>query len=529
MSKIVIKILISLLLSVVLACCTYLKYSSVQASYERIQNADPSQKNVKHLLNRESFLVIGSTLDTSEHYTNVSIAVVAYSDKYKANEKVDAMFYKSASKKHFGLNLPEGEYEILVYADNNNNNLFEPSEVVAAKNLLLNQSLYPELIASQVDISLALPIFSKRSETISFLGSFETTPSLYFPSGAIRGLDDLLFAQNMATLGMYDPASFLEHAPTMFYALEEDQLHKIPVVFVHGIGGSVRSFDSILSQLDRNRYKPWFFYYPSGGDLDQLADFFYNTFLSGEVIPLGNMPMIIVAHSMGGIITREAINKYKGLESENKTALFVSIASPFAGHPNAAKGEQQGLIVLPAWRDLNPNNRFIQQLFRKPLPDFLEHQLFYAFKNTSSLKLGENSDGVVPLFSQLHPQAQQQAKRSIGFNSGHVNVLSDPKMLAQLFKEMDQVQNIFSKPSLDVLAAGGFDVKLSGDYRATTHHLISYAGKYMAMLVHGLIEPMQQQRHFVLAAQGKVPANTELEKEFLMFMKEYPELMASVL
>lgn len=67
----------------------------------------------------------------------------------------------------------------------------------------------------------------------------------------------------------------------MFYALEEDEAHKIPVVFVHGIGDSARAFEPIISQLDRDRYKPWFFYYPSGGDLDQLAGLFYNLFLSG--------------------------------------------------------------------------------------------------------------------------------------------------------------------------------------------------------------------------------------------------------
>ena len=87
-------------------------------------------------------------------------------------------------------------------------------------------------------------------------------------------LDDPIFDSSFSTLGMYDPASFLEQAPTAFYALEEDLGYKIPVVFVHGIAGSAREFENFVEHLDRVRYKPWFFHYPAGGDLDQLAELF---------------------------------------------------------------------------------------------------------------------------------------------------------------------------------------------------------------------------------------------------------------
>jgi len=110
----------------------------------------------------------------------------------------------------------------------------------------------------------------------------------------------------MATLGMYESAAFLELAPMLFYALEEDIGYKIPVIFVHGINGSPREFAEIVKHLDRRLYRPWFFYYPSGNDLGQLSEFFYNIFLSGKVIPLYQTPTVIVAHSMGGVIVRDA-------------------------------------------------------------------------------------------------------------------------------------------------------------------------------------------------------------------------------
>ena len=512
-----------------LSSCTYLKHTVVQANYSMIQNSDPSHTNLKHMLDRETFFVIGKTLDEFGRYAEVSLAVAAYSDKYKTNERVDTMFSRGAGT-HFGLNLPEGVYDLLVYADINGDDHFDQTEIVGEIELPLSKALYPDLIVRQIDIPLTAKKQPARFEVISLPTDFEAAQSLFYPSGTIRSLSDPLFDENMSSLGMYDPASFLEHAPTMFYALEEDEVHKIPVVFVHGIDGSARSFEPIISRLNRDRYRPWFFYYPSGGDLDQLADFFYNIFLAGEVIPLEDMPLIVVAHSLGGIVVREAINKYKGREEENRLELFVTIASPLGGHSAAASGEKHGLIVLPAWRDLNPDNRFIQQLYRKPLPAFVNHQLFYAYKNSDTLKLGENSDGVVMLSSQLHPEAQKQASETFGFDRGHVDILTDEKMISRLLGQMGAVDSIFSDESMAALVNGGFDVLLSDNYSPTTKHLIRYAGKYLVQLIHGRIESiLPQQEHFVQAARGKVPATTNFENEFIMFMREYPNLVDGAL
>ncbi len=512
-----------------LSSCTYLKHTSAQANYSRIQDASPSQVNLKHLLDRETFFVIGKTLDDSGDYADLPLAVAAYSDKYRQNERVGTMFLTGGGT-HFGLNLPEGQYDLLVYADINGDHAFDPSEVVGMSDILLDGSIYPDRISGQVEIPLSNRQDSIRPGTISRPEGFEARPSLYYPTGSIRDLDDPLFSENVATLGLYDPASFLEHAPTMFYALEEDTAHKIPVVFVHGADGSPRSFEPIVSRLDRNRYKPWFFYYPSGGDLDQLADFFYNLFLSGKVITLGKMPLIVVAHSMGGIVVREAINKYEGRSGENRIELLVTIASPLGGHPAAASGEKHGLIVLPAWRDLNPDSRFIQQLYEQPLPAFVNHQLFYAYSNPDLLKAGENSDGVVPLSSQLHPDAQKQASRTFGFDSGHVDILSNEQMIDHLLELMAGVDGVFTEESLAAIAAGGFSVPSNGDYSPTTAHLIGYAGKYLVLLAHGRIAPVDaQQEHFVRAVQGEVAASTELEREFIGFMEEHADLVHDVL
>ncbi len=508
--------------------CTYLKYATVQAEYAQLQDADPSQVNLKHMLDRETFFVYGQTIDESNLYTDTSMAIAAYSSKFKQNERVDTMFFTGTGT-HYGLNLPEGHYTFLVYADSNNDQRFEPTEVVGKKHITLSTTTIPDKIKSRVDIPLTPPLHITWANLIPRPKTLTLKQSLFYPTGTIRQLSDPLFNEEIATLGMYDPASFLEHAPTMFYALEEDLGYKIPVVFVHGIGGSARSFAPIVEQLDKKHYRPWFFYYPSGGDLHQLADFFYQLFLSGDVIPLGEMPLVIVAHSMGGLVVREAFNQYQGSENENKVSLFVSIATPFGGHPSAALGEKHGLIVLPAWRDLNPNNKFIKTLYRNPLPDFMQHQLIYAYNNTSTVKLGDNSDGVVPLHSQLYPLAQQQSSAQFGFNSGHTNILENQEMIKYLLNKISNVKNIYPAPQLKRLTAGGFNVTLSDKYSPTTQYLIKSVGEYLVCLAKGIIEPINpDQARFVQAVQGKTISTNALENEFILFMNEYPDIVAAV-
>lgn len=512
-----------------LPSCSYLKYSAIQVKYTNIQKAAPSQVNLKHMIDQKTFFIWGKLTAESEVYSNIPMVIAAYSSKFKINEQVDTMFFKGTGT-HYGLNLPEGVYTLLVYADINKDQVFHPSEIVGKRELIVNTTNFPEKIVKNINIEIAKNIEITWAETISMPVIVETERPLYYPAGTIRSLDDPIFDEEITTMGMYDPASFLEHAPTMFYTLKEGMAHKIPVVFVHGIGGSSRSFKTIIEHMDKDRYQAWFFYYPSGGDLDQLADFFYDIFLSGSVIPMKDMPIVVVAHSMGGLVVREAFNKYQGTADENKVELFVSIASPFGGHPAAASGEKSSLIVLPAWLDLNPTSRFIKELYRKPLPKFINHQLFYAYNNSSTLKLGENSDGVVPLSSQLHAEAQRQSHSQFGFNNSHVDILEDESMINHLLKSVSEVNSIYPDSHMKLLVDGGFNVELSDDYSPVTQHLIGYAGKYLVLLVKGVIQPFHsQQQRYVQAIRGEIPATRGVEKEFILFMKQYPEMVNSVL
>ena len=506
------------------ASCTHLKYASVQAEYARIQSAEPAQLNVKHMIERETFFVHGRCVDAAGRYDDVPKAIAAFSSRYRENERVDTMQFQVAGSQ-FGLNLPEGAYDLLVFADIDGNGMFETSEVVGRRAIELDDARVPQKVLGQVDVELGDPVPADWNVMIEARHSTESAESLFYPAGTIRSLDDPLFDRSISTLGMYDPASFLERAPTMFYALEEDLGYKIPVIFVHGIAGSARDFVGLVKRLDRDRYKAWFFYYPSGGDLNQLAELFYQIFLSGKVYQSSGMPLVIVAHSMGGLIVREAINKYQDLPAENRVRLLITMASPFGGHPAAATGEKHGLIVLPSWRDLNPASPFIANLFRKPLPSFVHHELIYAFQNPGTIKLGENSDGVVPLSSQLDPRAQKQASGQFGFDNTHTGILDSDEVAARILNLMDNVENPFPESHLRVLHQGGYDVVLDAHYTPLAAYYIRTNGKYLMALSDGTLTPfLPEQDSFVELARGRRSPENQVEKDWMRFMAEHPEL-----
>ncbi|MCP4011415.1 MAG: alpha/beta hydrolase, partial [Proteobacteria bacterium] len=207
-----VRLALTICLAICVCSCTYLKYAFVQAEYARIQNAEPGQLNVKHMIDRETFFVHGRSVDVTGSYAELPKAIAAFSSKYQANERVDTMYFAVAGT-HFGLNLPEGRYDLLVFADIDGNGVFGSSEVVGKQSIELNNSLASEKVLGQIDVQLTGYIAIDWEVLIDVPDSRGRTESVVYPSGTIRNLDDPIFDSGFSTLGMYDPASFLEQAP----------------------------------------------------------------------------------------------------------------------------------------------------------------------------------------------------------------------------------------------------------------------------------------------------------------------------
>ena len=512
-------LVVSLLLPLV--SCTYLKNTWVQAKYSRQQDADPSMVNLKHMIDRDTYFAFGRLLDPNAQYANKSLAVVAFSSRYRQHELVDAM-HEVRINTHYGLNLPPGDYQLVVFADLDADGLYHSDEAVGLLDAEFDEQASSGKIRGNLDIRLGPPATLGWRTSLVVPPISERRSSLFFPTGTLRKLQDPLFDRDMATLGMYQPAAFLDRARTMFYALEEDVSYKIPIIFVHGIDGTAREFESLANSIDRKRFKPWFFYYPSGGDLDQMARFFHNIFLSGDVIAVDrHVPIVIIAHSMGGLIVREALNLLD--DGTDNTIHFVSLATPFGGHPAAAKGEKYGPLVLPSWRDLNPESAYIQSLYRRPLPSSATHHLIYAYGNPKRVKFGENSDGVIPLSSQLFPVVQQQATSQVGFNASHAGILRDGDVVSHLLDRLTKVEISYPQEHRDYLLKGGFSVENKKAYTPREIHALRYFGAYMRALVEEDIAPFNDyQIAFLAAVRDEEPAVDHVDSAWKKFVNEYP-------
>jgi hypothetical protein len=206
--------------------------------------------------------------------------------------------------------------------------------------------------------------------------------------------------------------------------------------------------------------------------------------------------------------------------------LLITIATPFGGHPGAAVGENRAPLVLPSWRDLNPEGTFINRLYRKPLPSHLSHHLLFAYENPGTLKLGENNDGVVPLSSQLYPMAQTQSTEQFGFNSSHTGVLKDADAIQRIIQSLGQVRNSdYPVCYINALIAGGFAVELNGNYTDKEKYYIRTMGHFIALLANGTLDTLGDPvlEHFLQVAHGRAKASTDAETAWMKFVLDYPD------
>jgi pimeloyl-ACP methyl ester carboxylesterase len=247
--------------------------------------------------------------------------------------------------------------------------------------------------------------------------------------GAVADLGDPRFRMENGRLGYFDIYTFLWKVGAGIYFLEPYDPSKVPVLFVHGVLGSPQVFEAIADELDRTRFQPWFFYYPSGASLDEISDF-----LSQGVARLqlrhGFDRLVVVGYSMGGLVSRSFILKHHEKVGEDPVRLFVSISTPWSGMASAAKGVEQSPIVVPSWVDVAPNSEFLRALFfenhetqttRRPLPDQVAYHLIFGVE-----------DRTISLASAVRWEALRDAKDRWPLAYDHTKIVQSPELFMLL-------------------------------------------------------------------------------------------------
>ncbi|MBW2564356.1 MAG: hypothetical protein JRE29_10070, partial [Deltaproteobacteria bacterium] len=219
---------------------------------------------------------------------------------------------------HYEFFVLPGTYYIAAFEDANEDFIFQHDEYVGAYG-------YPDPIKvaaggniDTINVTLLSPekakvampeIYTKPEKTVKI-----EAKDVQF--GEIVKINDPRFSIENAEIGLWEPFRFVNEIGWGFFFMEPYNPKKIPIIFVHGAGGHPGQWAYLIEHIDRTRFQPWLVYYPSGLRIEDIGNALAEASTRmKQRYKYDNI--IIVAHSMGGLVSRSAINhlskrKYPG-------------------------------------------------------------------------------------------------------------------------------------------------------------------------------------------------------------------------
>lgn len=249
--------------------------------------------------------------------------------------------------------------------------------------------------------------------------------------GDVVSLDEKRFAEDAGGSGLWRPLGFLSGNTLGIYFTEPYDAKRIPVVFVYGIGGSPQDWRYFLDHFDRSKHQLWFFHYPSGARLDRVSGVLA-TSLRTLKQRHGFSRCHVVAHSMGGLVSRAAITQAVEDEGVNFIPRFVSISTPWGGHKAAESGIRHLKKPVPSWIDVAPGSDFLKRLYATPLPKGTRHDLIYGSIEDGPFWMKERNDGVVTVESETDLRIKKSTSSIKHLFHEHVAMLNQPETLARV-------------------------------------------------------------------------------------------------
>lgn len=314
-----------------------------------------------------------------------------------------------------------GDYYIAAYIDNSKDGEYQPGE---HGNFYGLPTKVP-IVAQTTTMLSTIFISGLMPETE--MKAVNKKDAIWNNTGSVVTLDDPRFGRENYAMGLWKPVDFLNQAEGGLFFLREYQQNKLPVILVHGVNGGPLDWENVINGLNKEHFQPLVAYYPSGLRLDMISDYLVEaiTMLQEKH---GFSDYAVVAHSMGGLVTRSFVKKYVRHSKENskKLKLVMTVNSPMAGMSAAASGVEHSPIVVPSWRDVEPNSEFLKDLHTWEWPKYIPYHLIISYTD------GKSSDGVVPLQSQSPMRLQSEATRMYIFNDDHVGTLNNDKFIETL-------------------------------------------------------------------------------------------------
>ncbi|OHD66789.1 MAG: hypothetical protein A2176_09950 [Spirochaetes bacterium RBG_13_51_14] len=347
--------------------------------------------------------------------------VLAYPLSFSENTLIDYVILDRPGP--FMLYVPEGRYHVYSFTDVNGDRVFNEGEVSGSYSA--GAGGRPADIAvgegSVTDDILITAIPSRRG-TVTFPRKVRIRDDAMIPhqpgNGDIARIYDEKFCPANADIGWWSPTLFMKVFGARIYITRAFDSGKIPVLFIHGAQGSPQNWAYFLFRLDKTGFQPWFYYYPSGIRLSLASRLLYEALLDLKK-KYGFKTICIVAHSMGGLITRDLLTSYDLRKQDITVKLYITLASPWTGFESADRALQLPSKKLPIWYDVASTSAFINQTLQARLPSSVSYYLFYG--RGDSVAQGK----------ALDERAYSGAKGKIGFDVDHNTILSDRKVFSQ--------------------------------------------------------------------------------------------------
>lgn len=356
----------------------------------------------------------------------------------------------------FEIGVAKGNYYVFAYWDKNSNLIYDPGEPAG-------QYGDPKLISAPAGgvvhgIDFVIPEKGRNIDLPHGYKISSVKPKKLHSrlAGAITDLDDELFSEENGRKGFWEPVKFFREVGGNIYFLEEYDPEKIPILFVHGAGGSPKGWKYFVNNIDRTRFQPWFFYYPTGARIKSMS-YLLSWKLLNLQIKYKFEKIYITAHSMGGLVVRSFIMDHGRYFPYLK--LFISLATPWGGDRMAEYGVKQSPAVIPSWIDMQPEGEFMKSLYSAKMPETICFYLFFGHRGSRN-PFRSNNDETIALSSLLDWRSQSEAKRIYAFNEDHASITFSKEVLAQY----NTIINTFDEKHDESLHRTGGYLKLHFSY-----------------------------------------------------------------
>jgi len=327
----------------------------------------------------------------------------------------------ASGKGDFQFSAIPGTYYVAAFIDVNQDGLYQQEEHGNYHGIPSRIDVLPEQIVSLGTIIISGQVPKAETE----IKPIKKINAAWENIGQVVTLYDARFSRDNYAMGFWKPFDFLEQAEGGLFFLHEYQQDKVPVIFVHGVNGGPTDWEKVIESVDNKFFQPWVLYYPSGLRLDMISNYLVEAVFILQK-KYGFTEFCIIAHSMGGLVTRSFVKKYVAHSPKNSRnlRLVMTINSPMEGLSAAAAGVKHSPLVVPSWRDVEPGSEFLQDINNWNWPQEIPYYLIVSYVS------GKSGDGVVSLQSQVSLKLQTESKRMYVFNNDHVGTLYDEYFLA---------------------------------------------------------------------------------------------------